>query len=308
MTNKNFVVTNPEQLTPKRANALALYYIVISIAIGLAGSLVNHILNTTSTDIPYLISLVVLSCFVIWLGAICKQHDLTALGFTAISWGSTFSLFIWLTIVGEGITAFVLAWFPDSMVEILITAFTPETRLSWCLFLIMASLVAPLGEEIVFRGFILNSYANTIGAHRAVWISAILFGLAHHSPPHVVAAFFSGLIFARFVMAGGSLWSSIAAHALVNFSSTAMMHFNHSPLILPEYETTPAGGLIGLVIGIATTILYFRSHPVSRKLEPEQPASITTPALIGYLTITLVLVTLDLLSTPSQPVVVIPVQ
>jgi membrane protease YdiL (CAAX protease family) len=295
-----------QQLDPARANQLVLYYILVSIGIGMLGSFANYLMESTSTDLPYLLTLIGLSCLVVWLGFVSKRYDALALGFSRISWTSTLSLFIWLTIVGEGITAFTLTWFPEQLVEQLLTAFTPESVWSWLVFLVMASLVAPIGEEIVFRGFILNSYAQAIGAHRAVWISALLFGLAHHSPPHVVAAFFSGLVFARFVMAGGSLWASIVAHGLVNFSSTAMMHFNRSPLIFPEYETTAVGGIAGLLIAIIATFLFFKYHPVTRSIEPRQQQPIISAALIGYLIITFSLVTLDLLSTLSESPVTIP--
>ncbi len=295
-----------EQLLPTRANQLALFYILVSIGIGVLGSYANYILEATDTDIPYLITLVVLGGFVIWLGIVSKRYTKQTLGFSGVSLASTLSLFLWLTIVGEGITAFVLAWFPEAMVEVLITAFTPESVLSWFLFLVMAALIAPIGEEIVFRGFILNSYAQSIGGYRAVWISAILFGLAHHSPPHVVAAFFSGLVFARFVLAGGSLWSSIVAHGLVNFSSTVMMHINHAPLIFPEYENTPIGGIIGLLVAITATYLYFKYHPVTRNRKSSNQHPIVSTALLGYIVITLTLAMFDLASTFSQPSVIIP--
>lgn len=294
--------------TPERANQLALYYMIISIALAIAGNYINNLVDATTTDIPFLTGLIILGCFVIWLVKVSQDYAPEALGFRNFSWSSTFWLFFWLIIVGEGITAFVLTWFPRPMVEVLLKAFTPETLLSWFLFLFMATLIAPVGEEIVFRGFILNSYARSIGAHRAVWISAILFGLAHHSPPHVLAAFFSGLVFARFVMAGGSLWSSIIAHALVNFSSTVMMHFNQSPLAFPEQETTLAGGILGLGIAIIATAMFFHYHPVSRKQTPEPPRTIINTSLIVYLAITLSLAALNLFSTLSQPSVVIPAQ
>ena len=295
------------QLDPARSNQLALYYILVSIGIGMLSSFANHILEITSTDLPYLLTLIGLTCLVVWLVFISRGYDALSLGFSRISWVSTLSLFVWLTIVGEGITAFTLAWFPEQLVEQLLAAFTPESVLSWLMFLVMATLVAPIGEEIVFRGFILNSYAQIIGAHRAVWISAILFGLAHHSPPHVVAAFFSGLIFARFVLAGGSLWVSMIAHGLVNFSSTVMMHVNRSPLIFPEYETTAIGGIVGLLVAIIASVLFFQYHPITRSAELKQQQSIISVALIGYVIITLSLVTLDLLSTLSVSPVTIPV-
>ncbi len=297
---------NPQKINPAEGNQLALYYILVSIGIGILGSLANHLLKITSTDLPYLLTLIGLTCLVVWLGIVSKRYDAQVLGFSGMSWTSTLSLFVWLTIVGEGITAFTLTWFPEQLVEQLLTAFTPESGLSWVIFLVMASFIAPIGEELVFRGFILNSYAQAIGAHRAVWISAVLFGLAHHSPPHVVAAFFSGLVFARFVMAGGSLWTSIVAHGLVNFSSTVMMHVNGSPLIFPEHETTAVGGIIGLLVAIIATFLFFQYHPVTRSAEPIKKQSVMSPTLIGYLIITCSLVTMDLLSTLSVSPVTIP--
>jgi membrane protease YdiL (CAAX protease family) len=295
-----------KQLLPARANQLALYYIIVSLGIAVLGNVANQMMGNTNTDIPYIVTVIVLGGFVFWLGVICNRYNPETLGFSGISWGSTLSLFIWLTIVGEGMTAFVLAWFPEPMVEVLLTAFTPESPLSWFLFLVMAALIAPIGEEIVFRGFILNSYAQSTKAHHAIWISALLFGLAHHTPPHVVAAFFSGLVFARFIMAGGSLWASIIAHGLINFSSTVMMRFNHSPLMFPEFETTATGGILGLLIAVIATISFFQYHPITRNIESKQQHPIISATVLIYIIITLMLLTLDMVSTLSEPAVIIP--
>lgn len=295
-----------DQIIPARANQIALYYISFSIAIGVAGSYINHLLDATGTEIPYLVNSILLGCFVIWIGYKCNAYTPNTMGFKKPSWFSTLSLFMWLSIVGEGITAFVLAWFPEPMVEVLIAAFTPESLFSLLMFTVMAVILAPVGEEIVFRGFIFKSYSSSVGIHRGVWLSALLFGLAHHSPPHVVAAFFSGLVFARFIAAGGSLWVSIIAHAMINLSSTLMMHFNQSPLMFPDYETTPSGGITGLGVAILASALYFYFHPISRDQIQTNDQPIMTKHLAGYLLITFTLLALDIVSSLSQPSIVIP--
>ncbi|MCH9698287.1 MAG: CPBP family intramembrane metalloprotease [Gammaproteobacteria bacterium] len=295
------------QLTPQLANRYALYYILISILIGVTGSIVNSVLQSSRTEVPYLISLIVMTGMIIWLVRQAQIFSPETLSIRSFSLYKTLHLFIWLSIVGESITAFVIAWFPEALIEILISAFLPDSLISWILFILMASIVAPIGEELIFRGFLFNSYASSVGLQRAVWLSALLFGLAHHSPPHVLAAFFSGLLFARFMAWGGSLLSCIVAHALVNFSSTLMMAVNQTPLLFPDIEATPIGGLIGLLIATIATVLFFQRFPIAESNDtPKLNNPIKTPALYLYLAITIILLALDILSSMTPLPVEIP--
>ena len=82
-------------------------------------------------------------------------------------------------------------------------------------FIFIGSICAPFGEEIMFRGFVLN----LLVAKRGVWFgliaSSIVFGALHqHTALHAAVA---GLIFALVYLRYDSLWPGIALHAFYNF-------------------------------------------------------------------------------------------
>lgn len=92
---------------------------------------------------------------------------------------------------------------------------------------------AAIGEEILFRGFLLHqltSIFGTGGAARRVAIAAsgITFGLAHmvQGPLGVVTTGLVGLVFAwAWFRSGRNLWALILAHALVDTYGIAMLYF-----------------------------------------------------------------------------------
>ena len=60
---------------------------------------------------------------------------------------------------------------------------------------ISVAILAPIVEEIIFRGIIFNEASKYKGGAFPIIISALLFGLAHMQPIQIVYAFIVGLIF-----------------------------------------------------------------------------------------------------------------
>lgn len=79
----------------------------------------------------------------------------------------------------------------------------------------VAVLVAPLLEEMVFRGFLLPVVARRAGSPAAVLLTALLFGLLH-------GGFFAGPVFALGLLLGwvywrtGRLWVAVGCHSAHN--------------------------------------------------------------------------------------------
>jgi membrane protease YdiL (CAAX protease family) len=89
-------------------------------------------------------------------------------------------------------------------------------NLSWPLAALVA-LCAGIGEEIFFRGLL----QRWLG----VWGQAILFGLAHSAggyPPQILFACGLGVLFGVLVRRGWSLWTTITAHVLYDFTLLAL--------------------------------------------------------------------------------------
>tara|TARA_B100001750_G_scaffold235528_2_gene238246 strand:- start:2533 stop:3396 length:864 start_codon:yes stop_codon:yes gene_type:complete len=76
--------------------------------------------------------------------------------------------------------------------------------------------VAPLTEEVFFRGLLLPGLAARHGAGPAVVLSALLFALLHFGWAAAGVAFVAGLLLGAVRVRAGSLWPSIALHASIN--------------------------------------------------------------------------------------------
>ena len=76
--------------------------------------------------------------------------------------------------------------------------------------------LAPLVEEILFRGFLFRGFEKTFGFGLAVIASSLLFGLLHGSLAAAVDTFALGAVCCLLVARSGSLWPAILLHALKN--------------------------------------------------------------------------------------------
>ena len=82
--------------------------------------------------------------------------------------------------------------------------------------LLSTVICAPLFEEFLFRGVILEAVRRRRGAVAAWLISSLCFGLAHGLPSQMVVTAVVGLILGYVCIRSGSLFSSILLHGLNN--------------------------------------------------------------------------------------------
>lgn len=106
----------------------------------------------------------------------------------------------------------VINAFPEHWFERLNTAIG---RGGWAI--LMTVLLAPVFEEMLFRGLILESARQKWGTSAAIMISAVLFGLVH-APilPQMLNAFVMGVIMGYIYILTDSLFSVIVIHAVNN--------------------------------------------------------------------------------------------
>ncbi len=133
------------------------------------------------------------------------------------------------------------------------------------LVMFLALLPAAAIEEIVFRGYVLQTLEAWRGWRLALVVSSLLFGLAHFFNPS-----FGGLPLANLVLAGAAfglmyrltrrLWLPIAYHFMWNYAQGPLFGFRVSGLnfetILQTETTGPAlwtGGAFGPEGGLIVT-------------------------------------------------------
>lgn len=88
---------------------------------------------------------------------------------------------------------------------------------------------APILEEFLMRGFILNGLSVNYGIIVALLISSILFALLHFNIAQIIPSFICGIILGLIYLYTGSILSCIFAHMGYNLISYIM-------IILPIYN------------------------------------------------------------------------
>jgi membrane protease YdiL (CAAX protease family) len=82
--------------------------------------------------------------------------------------------------------------------------------------LLGGAIIAPIVEEIFFRGFVFTGLRSRWNWRKATLVSAGLFALAHVLPTSLLPIFVLGLIFAFLYQSSGSIWPAILMHMLTN--------------------------------------------------------------------------------------------
>jgi membrane protease YdiL (CAAX protease family) len=90
------------------------------------------------------------------------------------------------------------------------------------LMALSAVLVAPLAEEVIFRGYIYPVAKKFSNVRIGMLFSALIFSLGHGNIPLLLPLFLLGLILAAAYEWTGSLWASISVHLCFNAATVAI--------------------------------------------------------------------------------------
>ena len=117
-------------------------------------------------------------------------------------------------------------------------------------------IAAPVFEELIFRGIMLDGLLKRYSPIKSILVSAIMFGIVHLNPWQFVVAFLVGILSGWIYYMTKSLTLSIIIHATVNLNSFLSMYFfdeSQKEMSLQEFY----GGVINyaLVILGSLTIL-----------------------------------------------------
>lgn len=112
---------------------------------------------------------------------------------------------------------------------------------------------APFCEELVFRGVIYRTCRERSGAWKALWLSAILFGLMHMNFNQAGYAMVLGLGLALALEATDSLWGAMIIHVVFNASSSLEL-FLISRMAPQVYETMQDAELSGMELQMSIGI------------------------------------------------------
>lgn len=129
---------------------------------------------------------------------------------------------------------------------------------------VTAVVFAPVFEEILCRGLVLETVRRRWGDAVAVLISALFFGLVHVEPSTALAGFVVGGIFGTIYIRTHSLFSTIILHSINNAFAFALICFGLDDV--PLGDILGGGSVYHAVYGISVLIFLLFSVEAWRKV------------------------------------------
>ena len=126
-----------------------------------------------------------------------------------------FALAIDIFVVKPLHVVFTLQFFPDAQEQEVITALEEMSQVSAIITAFSVSILTPILEELLFRGFILGMFLKCYNNNVAIFFSALLFAIVHE-PVAIGMAFGGGLIYGWLRVRTGSIIPSMIAHMIWN--------------------------------------------------------------------------------------------
>jgi membrane protease YdiL (CAAX protease family) len=103
---------------------------------------------------------------------------------------------------------------PNPQVEQLFLS--QATHLQWFLLGGFVIIAVPLAEEFLYRGVLFGFISRQASNLTAIWVTAIIFGIAHYDVANSVGTGILGLALGWFRSHTGSIWPSVCLHAAFN--------------------------------------------------------------------------------------------
>ncbi len=135
-------------------------------------------------------------------------------------------------------------------------------------------IIAPLAEELAFRGTVFGSLRRSFGFWPAALLSALAFAAMHMNMVQGVATFVVGVFFAFLYEKFGKIWVPVFAHMVMNAMAVFGMQMQemiseNAEKIATEVSDTAGQDAVRMVIGAgAALLIYFAikksKYPVRR--------------------------------------------
>ena len=173
---------------------------------------------------------------------------------------------------------------------------------------LLAAIVAPVCEEVAFRGHMLTLWRARLRPAAAIVVTALLFAMLHLDPVRFVAVFLLGILFGWLAWRAGSLWPAIFAHA-ANNATASLLVGSIGEAASTRQQPAPRDALIalgmGLVLVTPLVLAYWRATPApppaSEALVPLDPSpdaprfslrrippSVPAATLLGVVSLTII--------------------
>ena len=133
------------------------------------------------------------------------------IGFGLIAWGAYMAV---TTVVSVGLSNYAPSVDLDQAQDVGFNSLTTSLDVLYAFLVIV--IVAPIVEEVVFRGYLYGSLRPRLPWWGAAVIVSVLFGVVHGQLNVAIDTFFLSLVMCYLRERTGAIWSGIFVHALKN--------------------------------------------------------------------------------------------
>lgn len=166
-----------------------------------------------------------------------------------------------------------------------------DGRADLVMTLAVAVVFAPILEEFLFRGAILQGLKPQLGARAACLWSAAFFAMFHfYNPWQILPTFFLGLILGWLVLRTGSIWSAIVLHSGFNGASLWLATIEFEQLAIARWDaqwivTAVVAALLLASLGLLMGMAWIERVTSERWIPPvePQPVEASAPPPLGEL-------------------------
>ncbi len=118
--------------------------------------------------------------------------------------------------------------------------------------------VAPLAEEVMFRGTLLPEQRRSQTAVSAILLNGLLFSAMHLNPVALLSLTLVGAYFAHITLRSGSLWPAILGHAVLNLVNGVVLLRVAGDMAAPdEIGWLELSIALGILIPVTATLWWF---------------------------------------------------
>jgi uncharacterized protein len=121
--------------------------------------------------------------------------------------------------------------------------------------LLQSIIAAPILEELIFRGVILDGLLKKYSPVKSILISSLIFGLVHLDPSQFVVGLIMGIFTGWIYYKTRILTLAILIHSVYNLASILMLHYLISDSMKDSILLGMYGGLINLIFVIMGSII-----------------------------------------------------
>ena len=226
----------PRAQVPWTPRHVVISLVVVAVVFGAAIAAILGLVEVVAIDgwgehVVFLVAAILLHgsmLLTVWFFAVRPRDDGWALlGFRRVKPISTTIIVIFGVAIAQsavfGYTLLVEQLGIDFLVPDQLPHECADDPVRFAIIAISAIIVAPLVEEIFFRGFMYQALRRTMAILPAALLTSVVFGIAHIDPAIIIPIAVVGMILLGIYRWTGNLWSSIITHAGYNAVTVAAL-------------------------------------------------------------------------------------